>query len=80
MQEPDTCNGSEGYGWKGVEGRKEGKEGKSLSPTKRSGMGRTLLGGREGLCLPKAWGAQAVAGSSTVSVNPGQGRSAEQIR
>lgn len=74
MQEPGTCNG-----WRGLEGQ-AGTRKETLSPTKRSGMGRTLAGGREGLRLPMARGARAVAGSSVAFVNPGQGRSAEQTR
>lgn len=56
MQEPGTCNGSKGYGWRGLE-EQAGTRKKTLLPTMRRAMGRTLARGRgEGLRLPTAWG------------------------
>ena len=52
---------------------------KTRSPTKRSGMGRTLAGAERAHACPQP-GAQAVAGCSTAFVNPGWGRAAEQMR
>lgn len=46
MQEPDTCNGSEGYGWKGVEGQ-VGTRKESLSYQEKWD-GENFVGGQRG--------------------------------